>query len=67
MRIADKNGVPIEGIERGAANSIVVKNPGAYHKYTKEKERAEEVMRLREDVDEMKSMLSQILNAVKNG
>lgn len=64
MRIADKSGNPIHGLFRDKSHAVVVNDQAAYTKYIKEKERIEEISRLRSDVDEIKSMLSQILKAV---
>jgi hypothetical protein len=54
--VKDSGGNAIEGLFRDEADK--------YAKYLKEKERAEDVVRLKQDVSEMKDMLNQILKAI---
>jgi hypothetical protein len=63
--VKDSGGNAIEGLFRDEANQgLTVKAPDKYAKYLKEKERAEDVVRLKQDVSEMKDMLNQILKAI---
>jgi hypothetical protein len=64
MRVTDSNGTPIKGLIRDKSHALVVDDKSAYAKYMLEKARIEEVAQLRTDVDEMKTMLSQILKAI---
>lgn len=64
MRVADKNGTPIQGLLRDKSHALIVDDPAALSKYQREKARVEEITKLRTDVDEIKVMLSQILKAV---
>lgn len=63
-RVADKNGHPIEGLTRATSYGLVVENPSAYSKYLMDKQRAEDVERLKQDMSEVKGMLSKILKAI---
>lgn len=63
-RVVDKNGSPIEGLIRGSNHGLSVHNPVAHAKYMKEKERIEDLERLKTDVAELKGILSNILEAI---
>lgn len=63
-RVVDKNGTPIEGLTRGETFGLVVHNPAGHAKYLKEKERIEDMDRLKTDVNELKGMMSKILEAI---
>jgi hypothetical protein len=65
IKVADNNGNQIEGLMRDpSSQGLVVQSPDKYAKYLKEKERAEDVERLKTDVQEIKGMLGQILKAI---
>ncbi len=63
-RVLDKNGNVVEGLSRESGQGLSVCNPAGHAKYLAEKQRAEDVERLKQDVSEMKSMLTQILKAI---
>lgn len=64
-KVADQAGVVIEGLTRSSTHGLVVNNPAAYNKYLAEKQRIERLHNLENEVSEMKSTLSQILEILK--
>ena len=65
MRVTDQNGIIIDGLTRSATHGLVVNNPLAYQKYAAEKQRIERLHSLEQEVTDMKSTLSQILEILK--
>lgn len=65
MRVADQKGSIIDGLTRSTTHGLVVNNPAAYQKYAAEKQRIEKLNSLEQEVMDMKSTLSQILEILK--
>jgi hypothetical protein len=65
MKVADQSGTVIEGLFRTQTHGLSVKNPIAYQKYITEKQRIERLHNLENEVTDMKSTLSQILEILK--
>lgn len=65
MRVADQSGAIIEGLHRTKSHGLVVNNPDAYKKYLAEKQRLERLHSLEQEVTDIKSTLSQILEILK--
>lgn len=66
MKVADVNGVILDGIVRNGNNGLVVTDKAAYQKYMAEKQRIEKLHSLEQEVTDIKSTLSQILEILKN-
>lgn len=61
VKTKDVNGNPVVGVYRSPTGGLVVRNNSAYQRYMKEKEQQERLQSLEADVDEIKSMLKQLL------
>ena len=64
MKVVDLNGNVVYGLVRTEGYGLSVNDTAAYTKYIKEKERIEDIQRLKNDVQEMKATLSEILKAI---
>lgn len=65
MKVADQSGAVIEGLYRTRSQGLSVNNPAAYQKYITEKQRIEKLHNLEQEVTDIKSTLSQILEILK--
>lgn len=65
MKVADVNGAVLDGIVRTDNNGLSVTDKAGYQKYLAEKQRIERLHSLEQEVTDIKSTLSQILEILK--
>lgn len=63
IKTKDAQGNEVHGVYRSPTGGLVVKNDAAYQKYLREKEQAEKINRLEEDITEIKNLLKQLVQS----
>ena len=66
MIVKDPNGIVINGLQRTRNGGLLVNNPDEFNKYMKEKTSKEEIMRLTNEVQQLKDLVLTLLRE-KNG
>ena len=66
MKVKDQNGNIISGVFRTKHGGLIVSDQSAYDKYIKESEQAKRVLNMEKQIEELKSLVAQLLNREEN-
>lgn len=64
MRVKDSSGTIVHGLKRTRGGGIAVDNNSEYIKYMKEKEAHASIILLKEEVDQLKQLVTKLLNKI---
>lgn len=66
MKVKDQNGNIVYGIYRTDQGGLVVNDQSAYDKYIRTSEQAKKVLNMEKQIQELKSLVAQLLNREEN-
>jgi hypothetical protein len=63
--VKDSNGNILSGITKDSLGSLVVKNDSEYRKYLHSKEQTEKLNKMCEEINQLKELISELINRQK--
>lgn len=66
MKVKDQNGNIISGVFRTKQGGLIVSDQTAYDKYIRTSEQAKKVLNMEKQIQELKSLVAQLLNREEN-